>query len=131
MTAVSDIMRTDVLDVEMAATLQEAAQEMRERNISSLVVTERDRLVGIMTERDMVSAVADGVDATVAHVRDYMTSNPVSIRPDLSVEEATQVMLENGFRHLPVVDDDQRLIGIISIRDLARAGQPITVPLKD
>lgn len=131
MTAVREIMRADVLDVEMAATLQEAAQAMRDKNISSLVVTERDRLVGIMTERDMVTAMADGVDAEVAHVRDYMTSSPVSVTPGTSIEEATQNMLEHGFRHLPVVDEDQRLVGIVSIRDLARAGIHIPVPVKE
>lgn len=131
MTAVREIMRGDVLDVEMAATLQEAAQAMRERNISSLVVTERDRLVGIMTERDMVTAMAAGVDAEVAHVRDYMTSNPISVTPGASIEEATQNMLEHGFRHLPVVDEDQRLVGMVSIRDLARAGIHVPVPIKE
>ena len=129
MTTIREIMRTDVLEVEMAATLQEAAQSMRERKISSLLVTEKDRLVGIMTERDLVSAVADGADAEVAHVRDYMTTNPVSSVADVTLDEATQVMLENGFRHLPIVDDDQRLIGIISLRDLARAGAK--VPTRD
>jgi CBS domain-containing protein len=125
MAAIRDIMRTDVLDVEMAATLQEAAQAMREKKISSLVVTEKDRLVGIMTERDMVAAMADGVDAAVAHVRDYMTQSPTSITPDASVEEATQMMLRHGFRHLPVVGPDQKLVGIVSIRDLARAGMDV------
>lgn len=131
MTAVKQIMRTDVLAVEMAETLQDAAASMKEKKISSLVVTENDRLVGIMTERDMVTAMADGVDAQVAHVRDYMTSNPVSIAPDTSIEEATQVMLENGFRHLPVTGDDLKLVGIVSIRDLARAGIQIPVAVKD
>lgn len=131
MTAVKQIMRTDVLAVEMAETLQDAAASMKEKKISSLVVTENDRLVGIMTERDMVTAMADGVDAQVAHVRDYMTSNPVSIVPDTSVEEATQVMLENGFRHLPVTGDDLKLVGIVSIRDLARAGIQIPAAVKD
>ncbi len=131
MTAIRDIMRSDVLAVEMAATLQEAAESMRDRKISSLVVTEHDRLVGIMTERDMVTAMADGVDAEVAHVRDYMTANPTSTTPDASVEEATQVMLEHGFRHLPVIEGDQRLVGIVSIRDLARAGIHVPVTAAD
>ncbi|MGH2829877.1 MAG: CBS domain-containing protein [Actinomycetota bacterium] len=131
MTTIREIMRTDVLDVEMAVTLQAAAQSMRDRSISSLVVTERDRLVGIMTERDMVAAMADGVDAQVAHVRDYMTTNPISVTPDASIEEATQNMLEHGFRHLPVVDADQRLVGIVSIRDLARGGIHVPVPVKE
>lgn len=129
MTTIREIMRTDVLEVEMAATLQEAAQSMRERKISSLVVTEQDRLVGIMTERDIVSAVADGADSEVAHVRDYMTSGPISAQADISLDEATQMMLEHGFRHLPIVDEDQRLVGIISLRDLARGG--VKVPLRD
>lgn len=129
MTAIREIMRTDVLEVEMAATLQEAALSMRERKISSLAVTEKDRLVGIMTERDIVTAVADGADSEVAHVRDYMTSNPVSAAADTSIEEATQMMLEHGFRHLPIVDADQRLVGIVSLRDLARAGAK--VPTRD
>lgn len=129
MTTIREIMRTDVLEVEMAATLQEAAQSMRDRKISSLVVTEQDRLVGIMTERDIVSAVADGADSEVAHVRDYMTSNPISAQAEISLDEATQMMLEHGFRHLPIVDEDQRLVGIISLRDLARAGAK--VPLRD
>lgn len=122
MTQIRDIMRTDVIDVEMSATLQDAAALMREKSISALVVTEHDRLVGIMTERDMVKAMADGVDAPVHNVRDYMTRAPVSAQPEASIEEATQIMLENGFRHLPVVDTDKRLVGIVSIRDLARAG---------
>lgn len=125
MATVREIMRTDVLEVEMAATLQEAAQSMRERKISSLVVTEQDRLVGIMTERDIVSAVADGADSEVAHVRDYMTSGPVSALAETSVDEATQMMLEHGFRHLPIVDEDQRLVGIVSLRDLARSGAKV------
>jgi CBS domain-containing protein len=122
MTQIREIMRTDVIDVEMGATLQEAATIMRDSSISALVVTEHDRLVGIMTERDMVKAMADGVDAPVHNVRDYMTRGPVSTQPETSIEEATQVMLEHSFRHLPVVDHDKRLVGMVSIRDLARAG---------
>ncbi|MHB8511944.1 MAG: CBS domain-containing protein [Actinomycetota bacterium] len=131
MTAVRDIMKTDVLEIEMASTLQEAAQSMREHNVSSVIVTEHGRLVGIMTERDHVVAMADGVDASVAHVRDYMTPNPVSALPDSSIEDATQVMLDKGFRHLPVIDKDQKLVGVVSIRDLARAGIHVPVILKD
>ncbi|GAC1425556.1 MAG: hypothetical protein NVSMB57_16950 [Actinomycetota bacterium] len=130
MAAIRDIMHTDVLEMEMASTLQEAAHAMRERNVSSLLVTEHGRLVGIVTERDHVVAMSDGVDANVAHVRDYMTSNPVSVLPDASIEEATKVMLEHGFRHLPIIDEDHKLLGVVSMRDLARAG--INIPaIKD
>lgn len=117
-----EIMTTDVLDVEPAETLQAAAHEMKERKTSSAVITEDGYLVGILTERDIVKAVADGIDTEVTHVRDYMTPAPTAASPDTSVEEAAQIMLEHGFRHLPVVDGERELKGIVSIRDLARAG---------
>jgi len=117
-----EIMRVDVIDVEPAATLQEAAQAMRDGKISSVLVTEDGYLIGILTERDMVKAVAEGIDTEVVHVRDYMTPTPVAVNPDTSLEEAVQIMLERGFRHLPVVDGERELKGVVSIRDLARAG---------
>jgi CBS domain-containing protein len=117
-----EIMTTDVLDVEPATTLQEAALAMKERKASSVVVTEDGYLIGILTERDIVKAVAEGIDTELTHVRDYMTPTPVAVNPDTSVEEAAQTMLEHGFRHLPVVDGERELKGIVSIRDLARAG---------
>ena len=117
-----EIMRTDVIDVEPAETLQAAAQEMREGKISSVLVTEDGYLIGILTERDMVKAVAEGIDTENVHVRDYMTPTPVAVNPDTSVEEAVQIMLEHGFRHLPVVDGERELKGVVSIRDLAKAG---------
>jgi CBS domain-containing protein len=117
-----EIMRTDVIDVEPAETLQAAAQEMREGKISSVLVTEDGYLIGILTERDMVKAVAEGIDTENVHVRDYMTPTPVAVNPETSVEEAVQIMLEHGFRHLPVVDGERELKGVVSIRDLAKAG---------
>lgn len=120
-----EIIRTDAVEVELATTLQETAHAMQEHKISSVVVTEEGYLVGILTERDIVKAVAEGIDTTISHVRDYMTSAPIAAKPDITVEEAAQIMLENGFRHLPVVDEERQLLGIVSIRDLARAGIPL------
>lgn len=117
-----EIMTTDVIDVEPAATLQSAAQAMRDRKASSVVVTEDGYLIGILTERDIVKAVAEGIDTEVTHVRDYMTNAPIAVQPDATIEEAAQTMLEHGFRHLPVVDGERELKGVVSIRDLARAG---------
>ncbi len=117
-----EIMRTDVIDVEPAETLQAAAQAMKEGKISSVLVTEDGYLIGILTERDMVKAVAEGIDTEVTHVRDYMTPTPVAVNPETSVEEGVQIMLERGFRHLPVVDGERELKGVVSIRDLAKAG---------
>jgi CBS domain-containing protein len=117
-----EIMRTDVIDVEPAETLQAAAQAMKEGKISSVLVTEDGYLIGILTERDMVKAVAEGIDTENVHVRDYMTPTPVAVNPEMSVEEGVQIMLEHGFRHLPVVDGERELKGVVSIRDLAKAG---------
>ena len=117
-----EIMRSDVVDVEPAATLQEAAQAMKEGKISSVLVTEDGYLIGILTERDMVKAVAEGIDTEVTHVRDYMTPTPVAVNPDTTVEEGVQIMMQRGFRHLPIVDGERELKGVVSIRDLARAG---------
>jgi CBS domain-containing protein len=117
-----EIMTSDVLDVEPAETLQVAAQAMKDQKKSSVLVTEDGYLIGILTERDMVKAVAEGIDTEVVHVRDYMTPTPVAVNPDTTVEEAVQIMLEHGFRHLPVVDGERELKGVVSIRDLARAG---------
>ena len=117
-----EIMRVDVIDVESAATLQEAAQAMKEGKISSVLVTEDGYLIGILTERDMVKAVAEGIDTELVHVRDYMTPAPIAVNPDTTVEEGAKIMFEKGFRHLPVVDGDRALKGVVSIRDLAKAG---------
>jgi len=117
-----EIMTTDVLDVEPAATLQAAAQTMRDHKRSSVVVTEDGYLIGILTERDIVKAVAEGIDTELTHVRDYMTPAPIAAAPDTTIEEAARTMLEHGFRHLPVVDGDREIKGVVSIRDLARVG---------
>jgi CBS domain-containing protein len=117
-----EIMRVDVIDVEPAETLQAAALSMKEGKISSVLVTEDGYLIGILTERDMVKAVAEGIDTELVHVRDYMTPSPVAVNPETTVEEAVQIMLERGFRHLPVVDGERELKGVVSIRDLARVG---------
>jgi CBS domain-containing protein len=117
-----EIWWTDVIDVEPAETLQAAAQAMKDGKISSVLVTEDGYLIGILTERDMVKAVAEGIDTENVHVRDYMTPTPVAVNPETSVEEGVQIMLEHGFRHLPVVDGERELKGVVSIRDLAKAG---------
>jgi CBS domain-containing protein len=117
-----EIMTSDVLDVDPAETLQAAAQAMKERKASSVLVTEDGYLIGILTERDMVKAVAEGIDTEISHVRDYMTPTPIAVNPETTVEEAVAIMLEHSFRHLPVVTGERELKGVVSIRDLARAG---------
>ncbi|EHP70794.1 putative signal-transduction protein containing cAMP-binding and CBS domains [Metallosphaera yellowstonensis MK1] len=97
-----------------------AAAEMRNHNMGSmLVVDNKGKVVGIITERDVVRAAAEKrVDSRVS---EYMTEEVKGVTEDTTVEEALAVMLENGFRHLPVVGKDGKVTGIISIRDLAKA----------
>lgn len=121
MSSVADLMTRDLLTVEPSDTLGEAAQKMTERGVGSVVVSDYGRMVGILTERDVMKAVAGRVHSSEARVREWMTAEPVTVPPGTPVEEAGRIMLDRGFRHLPVVDDD-RPVGIVSIRDLAAWG---------
>jgi CBS domain-containing protein len=119
MSAVGEMMARDVLSVAPEDTIGEAAQQMVDRGVGSAVVLDYGRLIGIFTERDLLRAVADRVHSSEARVREWMTAEPITITPETSAEEAAQLMLDNGFRHLPVVEGE-RAVGIVSIRDVAR-----------
>ncbi len=117
MPAVREIMARDVLAVEPAMRLLDAAGRMHERNVGAVVVVEGGRLVGIFTERDVLQAVATGrVEGLVG---DTMTRAPETIGPDEATGHAAALMIHGGFRHLPVVEGDD-VVGMISIRDLIR-----------
>jgi CBS domain-containing protein len=117
--SVGEIMTSDVLTVEPADTIGETAQKMVERGVSSAVVSDYGTLIGIVTERDLTRAVAGRVHTSEARVREWMTSDPITLSPDASAEDAAKIMLDNGFRHVPIVADG-RAVGIVSIRDVAR-----------
>jgi CBS domain-containing protein len=99
------------------ATLSEAAQAMVNASTGSLGVIQGRDLVGLITERDLLRAVAEGTDVSTASVGQWMSSEPDTVSPDVEVEEAARWLLEAGYRHLPVMEDGQ-LLGIVSIRDL-------------
>src|SRR6201997_4016826 len=120
MATVADLMVGDALTVEPSDTIGEAAEKMNAANVGAVVVMEdMVRIVGIVTERDLLRAVAARARAAEARVRQWMTSNPVTIAPETSVEDAARIMFDNNFRHLPVVKDG-RALGIVSLRLLAR-----------
>ncbi len=98
-------------------TLREAAERMIEEGVGSLGVLESDLLAGIITERDILRAVAGGAQASDESVGDWLTPRPDVMDPDVDVTEAAQWMLATGYRHLPVVDGN-RLLGIASIKDV-------------
>jgi CBS domain-containing protein len=120
-TAVSDIMTSALFSIEPTTTVAEAATVMGERRIGSALVMEGERLLGIFTERDIVRALGQHFDAAGHPVSDWMTKDPMTVEPHTSVEEALRTMFDRGFRHLPVVDGE-RVVGIVSMRDLSRAG---------
>ena len=119
MSTLADIMTKELLTVDPADTIGETAQKMVEIGVSSAVVSDYGRLIGIVTERDLTRAVAGRVHTSEARVREWMTPDPLTLTADATPEDAAKIMLENGFRHVPVVEDD-RAIGIVSIRDVAR-----------
>jgi CBS domain-containing protein len=113
------------MDARVVATSREtpvsaAAASMVRANVGSAVVMQGPFLVGILTERDVLRAAASGEDLTTTLVTDWMTPDPQSAAPGTSAEEAAQIMLVHGFRHLPVVDG-RTVCGVVSLRDLIAA----------
>ena len=118
MPIVREHMSRDLLIVEPGETITGVAQRMVQRNLGAVLVFDRGRLAGIMTERDLMRAVAQGLPGD-ALVSQYMTRNPETIAPDDTTQHAAVLMIHGGFRHLPVVEQDD-VVGILSIRDLMR-----------
>ena len=102
------------------STVHEAARQMAECDVAAVVVTGDDgRMVGIMTERDITRrVVGQGRDPRTTSLSDVMTRDPDTLSPDDRASEALEVMQRRGFRHLPVIDDDNIVVGMVSIRDL-------------
>ena len=121
MSTVADLMTTDVLTVAPEDTIGETAQKMVELGVSSAVVSDYGRMIGIVTERDLTRAVAGRVHTSEARVRQWMTEDPITAPADTDCEEAAQTMLEHGFRHLPVVDESGSVTGIVSLRRVVAA----------
>ncbi|HZD22570.1 MAG TPA: CBS domain-containing protein [Acidimicrobiia bacterium] len=101
-------------------TLVEAAVAMEESDLGSLAVVEGMDLIGLITERDIRRAVARGTDLDMV-VSALMSDDPDTFDPDLDVWDAASWIAESGYRHLPVVDEDGALLGVVSIRDLLKA----------
>lgn len=115
-----DLMNTSVVTVQPETTVAEAASGMVRARVGSVVVLQGSFLAGILTERDVLRAAASGEDLSVSQVSAWMSKDPQAATPDMSAEEAAQIMLLNGFRHLPVLDG-RTVCGVVSIRDLFAA----------
>jgi CBS domain-containing protein len=126
MTRLGDIMAGAIVAVAPEDTLGEAAERMAEEGVGSAVVLDAGRLIGILTERDLLKAVAGRVHTSEARVREWMTEDPITASESTSIDEAMRTMLEQGFRHLPVVDGG-RTVGVVSLRECMRAELQVDV----
>jgi CBS domain-containing protein len=115
---VSEIMTNAAVTDQPDDTLADAARKMWKQQTGSLLVMDGDDLVGIVTERDVLKAVAGGESLQETHVSEVMSKDLVTVGPGTSLREAAKVMADRWIRHLPVVDGGT-LVGIISQRDLA------------
>ncbi|WP_424016408.1 cyclic nucleotide-binding/CBS domain-containing protein [Halorientalis pallida] len=118
-TAVSEIMTTPVLTVAPDETLSDAAWAMRDTEIKSVAVIDADcDPVGILTSTDFVQVAADDADPTETTVEERMTAPVETVTPDTTVSEASAHLLDSGFNHIPVVDDD--VVGMLTTTDILR-----------
>ena len=120
MAKLKDLMNTSVVTASPDTTVQEAAAGMVRARVGSVVVLQGSFLAGILTERDVLRAAASGIDLTHSPVSAWMTKDPEPVSPDTTVEDAGQLMLLHGFRHLPVLEG-REVRGVVSLRDLAAA----------
>jgi CBS domain-containing protein len=125
---VASLMKPAVPAVSPTDHLTDVANQMRGGRVSAVVVLVSGQLVGIITERDLMRAVAEGLDPRATPVSDCMTRDPRTIVADQVASSAAERMIELGVRHLPVVMDD-RLVGVISARDLLQLGRRVPLEL--
>jgi CBS domain-containing protein len=120
--SIQEAMTSNPTTVEPTTTAQEAARTMKSEDVGSLPIVEGDKLVGVITDRDLairIIAEAKGIDTPVAEIA---SKDVVTIDPQQSLEEAARLMANNQVRRLPVVEEDGRLVGILAQADIAQTG---------
>jgi len=115
---VRELMTSNLCTCDPESTVGEAATLMGEHAIGSVLICEGDRLSGILTERDIVRALSTTHDAPQRPVIEWMTKDPSTTTPETDARDALAMMLDGGFRHLPVTDGG-KVVGMLSIRDVA------------
>ena len=123
MTSVADVMTPGVESTTSSEALRDAARTMREGDFGSMPVVDDGRLVGVLTDRDIVvRAVAEGLDPAVARVGEVASRDPVTVGPEQDLDEAIELMSRHRVRRLPVVERG-RLVGVVSQADVALDGK--------
>jgi CBS domain-containing protein len=117
---VRDVMVKDVVSIEPAASLTDAARKMEDANVGMLPVVEDGRVLGVITDRDIVvRAVAREADPASTAVGDCLSIDAIVAHPDWTTERAMQTMAQAQVGRLPVLDDDNRLVGVVTLSTMA------------
>ena len=125
MTRIAEVLNSRrIFSVEAEQSVLEAARYMTEFNVGAVPVLRSGELAGIFSERDIMRrVVSGGRSPAITKVAEVMTPRPLTLSPDDTVEHARFIMLEHGFRHLPVVEE-KKLTGIVSLRDVLPSASP-------
>jgi CBS domain-containing protein len=122
MASIKDVMTSDVRSCEPSTTVVDAAKLMAQEDVGPVPVVQDGRLVGIVTDRDIVvRVVAEGRDPSSTTLEEIASQDVVTVSPDDNLDRALQLLAQNQVRRLPVVEDD-RLVGIVAQADVARLG---------
>ncbi|MGH9138528.1 MAG: AarF/UbiB family protein [Acidimicrobiales bacterium] len=127
---IAEVMNREVVAVGPEETVVDVARQMRKHQASAAMVTEQDRALGILTERDIVQAVVDGADPTSTPVRSLMTADLKTLPSTADEDDANELMARHGFHHVPVVDDG-RVVGLVSVHDRIAAAKAPNRPTTD
>lgn len=120
---VADAMTRDPRSVELETPVTEAAKILRDENVGSLPVVRDGRVSGMVTDRDLaIRVIAEGRDPGSTRVADVVSGDPVTVRPNQDFDEALRLMARHQIRRLPVVEDGDRLVGILAQADVALTG---------
>jgi CBS domain-containing protein len=118
-----EIMTAGVIATHAEESLADIATRMRDHAVGAIAIMDGEELKGILTERDLTRATADGLSPRVTSAKAYMTPDPVTIVADDRLEVAAARMVAHGIRHLPVVEEG-RVVGIVSARDVLANSEP-------
>jgi len=117
---VKDVMHKGVTWVSPDTAIGELARKMRDENIGSIPVGENDRLIGMVTDRDLaIKAFADGKDPATLTARDVLSGPILYCRSEEDIDDAVRIMEDHQVRRLPVIDENKRMVGMLSLGDIA------------
>ena len=120
--SVRDTMTTNPTSIDASKPVADAARIMRDEDVGSLPVSDEGRLIGVITDRDIVTRVIAEGRENSATIADVVSRNPVTVTPDADLDQALELMARHQIRRIPVVEDD-RLVGIVAQADVARVAK--------